>query len=241
MNSDSIYSKQFENVSDFKFDESVANVFPDMIKRSVPGYTSITAMTGMLAAEYAREKSYCYDLGCSLGAASLSMANSINKPDCKIIAVDNSYEMIKKCKQLGEQANCTIPINHLCADISDIKIENASIIVMNFTLQFIKKEKKSALLQKIYNGLLPGGIFILSEKLKFTDLAQQDLLTDLHHIFKRANGYSSLEISQKRTALENVLKSDTVDQHRKRLQQVGFAQAQLWFQCFNFASIVALK
>jgi tRNA (cmo5U34)-methyltransferase len=82
---------------------------------------------------------------------------------------------------------------------------------------------------------------ILSEKIKFADTAEQTLLTDLHLAFKRANGYSELEISQKRSALENVLIPDTLETHQARLQQAGFAQSLQWFQGMNFISLLAVK
>ena len=128
-----------------------------------------------------------------------------------------------------------------CADIRDVTIENASIVVLNFTLQFITLEQREPLLQNIYHGLLPGGVLILSEKLCFTEDTEQQLMTDLHLAFKRANGYSDLEISQKRAALENVLIPETLTTHIERLKRVGFSQASQWFQCFNFASILAIK
>ena len=129
----------------------------------------------------------------------------------------------------------------LCADIRDISIENASVVVLNFTLQFIPTADRLAFLQKINQGLLPGGILILSEKLKFDDNRQNALQTDMHHLFKKAKGYTDLEISQKRTALENVLIPETFGLHQQRLQQAGFSSAEVWFQYFNFASIIALK
>ena len=114
-------------------------------------------------------------------------------------------------------------------------------VVLNFTLQFIEPAERITLLRRIYAGLRPGGILILSEKFRFDDAEVSDLLVELHLDFKRANGYSELEISQKRTLLENVLRADTVASHKARLHQAGFTHADLWFQCFNFGSLVAIK
>ena len=66
------------------------------------------------------------------------------------------------------------------------------------------------------------------------------LLTDLHIAFKRANGYSELEIAQKRSAIENVMKPDSLEEHRERLLAAGFSKVVPWFQCLNFASLIAL-
>lgn len=236
---DSLYSEPLGQISAFAFDDSVAHVFTDMISRSVPGYQTMIAAIGLLAGRFATPNSVCYDLGCSLGAASFAMRQNITVEDCKIIAVDNSQAMLSRFESVLTQTQT--PIELQCADIRDVKIENASIVVLNFTLQFLPVEDREKLLAKIYNGLLPNGALIISEKLAFDDPRQHELQIDLHHEFKKAQGYSELEISQKRTALENVLIPETFATHQNRLKSVGFASAELWFQYFNFASFIALK
>ncbi|NMU06699.1 carboxy-S-adenosyl-L-methionine synthase CmoA, partial [Vibrio parahaemolyticus] len=116
----------------------------------------------------------------------------------------------------------------------DIDIENASVVVLNFTLQFLVPADRRALLEKIYQGLRPGGILILSEKYVFEDKVSNELLIDLHHDFQRANGYSELEISQKRSAIENVMRPDSIAVHKARFAEIGFSSFEVWFQCFNF-------
>jgi tRNA (cmo5U34)-methyltransferase len=128
-----------------------------------------------------------------------------------------------------------------CCNIDAIDITNASIVVLNFTLQFIPLEQRQTIIQSIYDGLLPGGILLLSEKVMFEDEPHQQLLTDLYHNFKRNNGYSNLEIAQKRTALEDFLQPETIDTHKQRLKSAGFASADVWFQCLTFASVIAIK
>jgi tRNA (cmo5U34)-methyltransferase len=238
---DTIYSSPLGHITQFSFDASVAAVFADMVERSVPGYQAIISAIGLLAERFAQDKSVCYDLGCSLGAASFAMAHQIKAPGCRIVAVDNSPAMIERFgKVLGDAAIST-PIDLVCDDIRAISINNASVVVLNFTLQFIPVEDRASFLEKIYQGLLPGGILILSEKLTFDDLQQQQLQIDMHHAFKKAQGYSDLEISQKRTALETVLIPETFGQHQQRLLNAGFSSAEVWFQYFNFASMIALK
>jgi tRNA (cmo5U34)-methyltransferase len=202
-------------------------------------------MTGILSAEFYQKDSNCYDLGCSLGASSLSMAKSINARFKKeealhIIAVDNSQAMLQKAQALVDDVNLSC-IDFICDDINNIDINNASVVVMNFTLQFIAPERRLSLLAKIYQGMKKDGILILSEKLNYSDTDQQQLLIDMHHFFKKANGYSHLEISQKRQTLENVLIPETLEQHKRRLQAIGFKQTEQWFQCFNFSSLIAIK
>jgi len=238
---DSIYAHPLGDIAAFKFDDNVAAVFPDMIQRSVPGYQTIIAAIGLLAGRFARADSQCYDLGCSLGAATFSMLQHIEAPNCRIIAVDNSEAMITRFRSHLQQDTADAPVEIRCADIRDISIENASVVVLNFTLQFIPLADRLSFLRKIYAGMLPGGLLILSEKLCLDDERQQTLQTEMHHTFKRAQGYSELEVSQKRSALENVLIPETFAAHQNRLLEAGFNSAEVWFQYFNFASMLALK
>lgn len=239
---DNIYSKPLSQVDGFTFDEQVVQVFPDMIKRSVPGYEKIIQTIGMITERCALTDTNLYDLGCSLGAATLSMRRAVNnKKGCQIIAVDNSEAMVERCQQYIDAYKSETPVSILCDDICNIKIENASVVVLNFTLQFLTPEKRLVLLTNIYNGLVPGGVLVLSEKFVFEDPISHQLLIDLHLDFKRSHGYSELEISQKRSSLENVLIADTVEQHYERLQKAGFQHNNLWYQCFNFGSIISIK
>jgi len=239
---DNIYNKPLEKVEGFTFDAQVAQVFPDMIKRSVPGYEKMITTIAMITERTAQDNSNLYDLGCSLGAATLSMRGALkNKTGCQIIAVDNSEAMVKRCTETIQAYRSDTPVTVLQDDICNINIENASVVVLNFTLQFLTPDKRLELLTNIYNGLLPGGILVLSEKFVFEDELSHQLLIDLHLDFKRNNGYSELEISQKRSSLENVLIADTVDEHYQRLQAAGFKHNNLWYQCFNFGSIISIK
>lgn len=227
--------------SRFSFDNNVARVFPDMIKRSVPGYGTIVSMTGLLAGRYAAAGSRLYDLGCSLGASSLAMRQNIRQQDCRILAVDNSQAMLERCRSIIDTDTHPTPVELVCSDLQRVTIEQASVVVLNFTLQFIPREQRDEVLARIYRGLLPGGIMVLSEKVTFEDPHLDELNIDLHRQFKRANGYSDLEIARKRNAIENVLLPETLTRHRQRIASAGFTSCDVWFQCFNFASLIALK
>jgi len=238
---DSLYANPLGDVAAFKFDDSVANVFPDMIQRSVPGYGAMISAIGLLAGRFAQDDSQCYDLGCSLGAATLAMREGISSAQCRIIAVDNSEAMVSRFKSNLVSDTSKPSVDIQCEDIRDIDIRQASVVVLNFTLQFVPLEDRLPLLRKIYQGMLPGGILILSEKLAFDNPRQQALQSEMHHHFKKMHGYSELEISQKRSALENVLVPESFKDHRDRLLSAGFESAEIWFQYFNFASMIALK
>lgn len=238
---DNLYATQQDPLTKFIFDEKVADVFPDMVSRSIPGYGTIISQIGMLANRFAGKGTRIYDLGCSLGAATLVMRHSISHTDCRIIAVDNSRAMVQRCLAHIRRDAASIPVCVKQGDILDIRIENASVVLLNFTLQFIAPEKRDQVVKNIFNGLNPDGILILSEKITFSEEDRQVLIDGLYHDFKRFNGYSELEISQKREALESVLIREPEESHIKRLKQTGFRKVEKWFQCFNFVSFMALK
>ena len=237
---DNIFASPLSEIVDFVFDDKVVDVFPDMINRSVPGYGTIINLIGIVAQEYAKPNTKLYDLGCSLGAASLSMRHRLTKEGCEIISVDNAQAMVERLDKILQRDTSQTPVQTIYADIQDIEINNASVVVMNFTLQFIPLEQRKKIMSKIYNGLNKGGCLILSEKLAFAE-AENAIQIDLHHAFKKANGYSDLEVAQKRSALENVLIPETEETHIQRLKETGFTQVFSLFQCFNFASFIAIK
>jgi len=240
MKQDNLFENQ-QQIVDFAFDDTVADVFPDMIRRSVPGYETVISLLGVLAKKYAQNNTRVYDLGSSLGAATLSMHRQTRTLNLKHICIDNSDAMVKRCQSRLARHMPDAELEVLCENIENTEIENASLVVVNFTLQFLKPEARLALLQKIYEGLLPDGVLVLSEKLIFEHSIENELQIDWHHMFKRANGYSDMEVSQKRAALENVMIPDSLEQHQKRLKQAGFVESYQWFQSFNFASLIAIK
>jgi len=238
---DLIYSSPHNKIKDFSFDAQVVEVFPDMIKRSVPGYSTIIETIGQLSQSYVQDNTNVYDLGCSLGSATLAMRKNIQANNCQIIGIDNSSAMIERCQMHINAFKGATPCSIIQGDILETPIENASMVVLNFTLQFIDKEKRQQLINNIAKGLNKGGILVLSEKISHHNEHCHQLLTDLHHDFKRNNGYSDLEIAQKRTALEQVMKPDNLETHFDRFTQAGFSHASTWFQCFNFVSMLAIK
>jgi tRNA (cmo5U34)-methyltransferase len=235
---DRLYAGQGEP-GDFVFDEAVARVFPDMIHRSVPGYAAIVQMIELLAARYAQTGTTLYDLGCSLGAATIALARGSQSTACCVIGVDNAPAMLARARDLTPED--TPGIEWRCADVRETPIANASIVVMNFTQQFLPIADRLGLLRQIHRGLEPGGVLVLSEKIAGADERADSFLTTLHHDFKRCNGYSELEISRKRAALEKVLLPESLETHRARLKDAGFVQVEIWFQCFNFVSLVAFR
>ena len=244
MSEDTIY-KSDRGSEPFRFDDRVARVFPDMLRRSIPGYAASIEAIGSLAARYVRAGSNCYDLGCSLGAAALAMRQGIDAPGCRIVAVDSSPAMIERCKKViaadSSAPDLMTDVDCVLGDIRDIEIANASMVVLNYTLQFIDSVDRDALLRSICRGMNPGGLLVLSEKVVDENPQMEALLVELHHEHKRRNNYSALEISRKRAALENVLVPETVAAHKTRLQTAGVSHSAVWLRYFNFVSIIALR
>jgi len=228
---DNVYREPQRQLVDFAFDESVAGVFPDMIRRSVPGYETVIPLTGLLAARYLQTESRIYDLGCSLGATTLAVLEQIGTTNCEIIAVDNSAAMLEQAQQ-GRTWDARV--SFVQSDVSEMDFNNASVVLMNYLLQFVAPDRRLMLLKNIRKGLRPGGVLILSEK-----LAGDDEFNKVHEAFKLANGYSELEVSQKRTALENVMVPDTLETHLERLAEAGFNNVSTWFRCLNWVSLIA--
>jgi len=225
----------------FRFDQVVAEVFPDMIKRSVPGYNTIIEGIGKIAHKYIQKNSLVYDLGCSLGAATLSIREQVIDRSYQIVGLDNSEAMVNRCLQHLQVYRSNIPTEIVLADILEFKYQPCSFAVLNFTLQFLELKERTRLLEKIYQSLHPGGALILSEKILFDNELTNQTMVDLHHQFKKNNGYSDLEIAQKRAALERFLIPETQQVHLERLNQVGFSRANIWFQHYNFSSFLAVK
>lgn len=235
---DRIFSRQLADVKAFEFDQEVAEVFHDMISRSVPGYSLLLRMIGLYAGIFVTPGSRVYDLGCSLGAASLVISEQAKDSDCRIIAVDNSPAMIDKCRQYGTREG---RIDWLCDDIRRTPLESSSMVILNLTLQFLQPEERPVLLERVFRALDSGGVLVLSEKIVFEDSLEDARMTELYQGYKKTMGYSDLEISQKRNALENVLVPDPGTEHIERLRNLGFAEIYPCFRAFNFVSYLAIK
>lgn len=241
MNRDDLYSTPDGKDGAFEFDEAVARVFPDMLQRSIPGYPETITAIEMLARRHVQAASHCYDLGCSLGAATLAIRRGIEADDCRIIAVDKASAMVNRCRAIVARDKSSVPVEVILADLRDVQIENASLVVMNYTLQFLPPGDRAAAIERIAGGMRDRGVFVLSEKIVDEDPAFDERLVQLHHDFKRRNAYSDLEIARKRAALENVLIPETVGAHVARLRNAGFRHAGVWLRWFNFVSILAIR
>ena len=238
---DTIYRSNNTSIQPFEFNERVVGVFQDMIERSIPGYSLTISMISVMGDKFVQAGSNIYDLGCSLGTVSFAIQQAIQNKKCRIIAVDNSEAMINECCKKNLHEKESIEIDFVLDDLLNIKIINASVVVMNFTLQFIPLEDRKRLIKEIYEGLLPGGVLILSEKVFFNDKNEDEAMIKLHHHMKELNGYEKLEIAGKRKSLEDVLIPEKIESHLDRLKKAGFENTLIWLKCFNFVSMIAFK
>lgn len=247
-NTDRLFGDGRAAPGSFRFDARVARVFDDMIRRSVPGYASTVTFSGWLAGRFAQPGTACYDLGCSLGATLLACSDAIAEAlgeeqaaTVQLFGVDNAEAMLAGCRQRLERLLGARMPTLIEADLRQLELLPSSVIILNWTLQFVPPDDRSALLQRIHDALVSGGVLILSEKVVDEDARCQNLLEELHLDFKRAQGYSELEIAAKRSAIEQVLIPETLASHRRRLQTIGFDAVLTWQRQLNFASLLAVK
>lgn len=229
-------------IADFQFSAEVAEVFDDLQSRSVPFYAEMQRMIGELAADVVVPGSRVYDLGCSIGTTFLQLDRAVT-PEATFVGIDNSEEMLKKCREnLAQRGFSSRPLELLCADLNQgVHVENASLALMVLTLQFIRPLNRDLLLADVFDGLRSNGALIMVEKVLGEDSHFNRLFIKYHYDLKRRNGYSDTEISQRREALENVLIPYKFLENRDLLLRTGFRYVDVFFKWYNFCGIVALK
>ena len=241
LGSDKVFADSNASVNDFRFDQKVAKVFDDMVSRSVPYYTEMQRMTGELVAEFAKPGTNLYDIGCST-ATTLLLLDDIVDPAVKFIGYDNSPEMLEKARTKITETGTKREFDLITADLHQpFSIENASVVSMILTLQFLRPLHREKVVQNIYDGLNKDGCFVLIEKVTSEDTIFNRLFIKNYYDFKRRNGYSEIEISQKREALENVLIPYRMDENFDMLKRVGFKTMEVYFRWYNFCAIIAIK
>ena len=236
MTRDRLY-RQADAPHPFVFDERVAAVFPDMIRRSVPGYGDTLALTRLVAARFARPRTRLYDLGCAVGDSAVALAEGARAAGVEVIAVDKAPSMIAAARARLDGRHGP-PIHLLCADLRAVRVRRASVVALNYTLQFVPVDERTAVLTEARAGLVPGGALLLSEKMALDD--PEGLLANLHADWKRANGYSDQEVARKRAALEEVLVPEPQAAHEARLRAAGFRRVYCLARRLQFVTLLAL-
>ncbi len=240
-NLDKVFSEEIKKPSDFKFGATVANAFDDMVERSVPFYNEIQRMIIELAAEHAIANTNVIDLGCSTGTTMIGL-NPFVDENIKFIGIDDSDEMLKKCNLKLKEADFKRDYDLVLGDLhQEVKIENASVVILCLTLQFVRPIYREKLLKRIFDGLVPGGVLIISEKVLAEDSLFNRNFIKYYYDYKRRNQYSEMEISQKREALENVLIPYKLSENITMLREAGFSHTETFFKWYNFSGFIAIK
>lgn len=237
---DRLFLDEGQAPQEFRFDEAVARVFPDMLRRSIPGYSTLLQLIGVLARQVVKSDTHVYDLGCSLGAVTLSIRHALGARNVQLVALDNSPAMVQRCQDLISADSGTCPVEVVLGDITSLSLQKSSLVVSNFTLQFAPPEARLGILEVIAESLIPGGALVLSEKTLPSDPDHNHFFTETHDTFRESNGYSRLEMSRKREALERVLLPDSTEKHLARMRAAGLEPVE-WFRCLHFVSWVAKK
>jgi tRNA (cmo5U34)-methyltransferase len=238
---DVVFREEIQKVSDFKFGTTVANVFDDMVNRSVPFYEEFQRMLGELAADHAQPGTDVYDLGCSTGTTLIHMDSLVNN-NIRFIGIDDSLQMLEKCDRKLREFGFTRPFELRVADLNQrVDVSNASVVVLCLTLQFVRPLYREKLLKNIYDGLVPGGTLLLVEKILAEDSNMNRDFIKYYYDMKRRHQYSEMEIAQKREALENVLIPYKLSENILMLRDTGFETIETFFKWYNFAGIIAVK
>ncbi|MCK5872636.1 MAG: carboxy-S-adenosyl-L-methionine synthase CmoA [Methylococcales bacterium] len=240
-NKDNVFDEKILKTEDFKFDATVANVFDDMVNRSVPFYGEMQRMMAEQAADYAQIGTDVYDLGCSTGTTLIGMNTAVAK-NIRFIGLDDSPKMLDKCQKKLTEAKFERPFELRTTDLNkEIEISNASVVILCLTLQFVRPINRERLLKNIYKGLNKGGVLILIEKILAEDATSNRDFIKYYYNHKRRNNYSEMEISQKREALENILIPYKLSENSTLLHETGFDHCEVFFKWYNFSGLVAVK
>jgi len=233
--------REAQPVADFTFGEKVASVFDDMLDRSVPSYQEIQRMIAEMAADFAVDGTNVYDLGCSTGNTMLNMDASVG-PGVTFVGIDYSEEMLKRCRQKLAERGLRHKYELNCADLNQgVCIQNASMVLMVLTLQFVRPLYRDTLIKGILQGLNESGCLILVEKVLGEDSVFNRFFIKYYYDLKKRHGYSEMEIANKREALENVLVPYKLMENREMLLRAGFRYCDVFFKWYNFCGMIAVK
>jgi tRNA (cmo5U34)-methyltransferase len=240
---DRLFAERREQIHDFNFGSETAAVFDDMLDRSVPFYGEIQRMIGELSGDFAVNGTSIYDLGCSTANTLLAIGSHLTPDlDVRFVGIDYSEEMLAKAEQKLARSRFPWRYELRRQDLNDsISVDNASVVVMMLTLQFVRPLNREALVSVLHQGLNHNGCLILVEKVLGEHTTFNRLFIDHYYAMKKRKGYSEIEISQKREALENVLVPYHLNENLRLLRRCGFQHTDVFFKWYNFCGIVAIK
>lgn len=242
MKKDEVFAGTAARASDFVFNKEVAEVFDDMLIRSVPFYLEQQSMIKELARKFFQKSTNLYDMGSSLGTTLINMSKEIGEEATHLIGYDNSMPMIERATARIKQEGLDRRIKLLCQDLNEeVPLENASVVTICWTMQFVRPLQREKLVKQIYNALVKDGALIITEKILTNHTDMNRLFIEFYYNFKKRNGYSDEEIVRKREALENVLIPYRIDENIELYKRCGFNQVETFFQWYNFAGFLCVK
>lgn len=226
---------------DFTFNDRVAEVFDDMLHRSIPHYQTVIDGMAQLISRHSLSGTIIYDLGCSTGATLLELCRCLPADRFRYAGIDNASPMLEKARKKSAMFGKSNLIEFHEEDITTCALPSAAAVICNYTMQFLRPMHRLDFVRRIYDALPEDGLFFLSEKtISHAKRLNRDFI-DIYHSFKRNQGYSELQIAAKREALENVLIPFSLEENISLLREVGFAEIEAYFKWFNFTAIIALK
>ncbi len=244
MSKDQVFAGSAARASDFEFNKEVADVFDDMLARSVPYYREQQSLMQQIARKFYVPGTCVYDLGCSTGVTLINMARALG-PQARLIGYDYSKPMLEKAQNNIAQAGLAEQIELRQGDFNDsldkIELQNASVVTICWTLQFVRPLWRDRLIKWINQGTVTGGALVCMEKILTNSSDMNRYFIDFYYEYKSHNGYSPEEILRKREALENVLIPYRTDENFELFRRNGYNTVETCFQWFNFAGYLCVK
>ena len=244
MSKDQVFAKSEARSSDFEFNKEVADVFDDMLARSEPYYREQQSLMQQIARKFYIPGTSVYDLGCSTGVTLINMAKTLG-PEVRLVGYDFSKPTLEKARNNIAQAGVSGQIELHEGDFNDvlekIELENASVVTLCWTLQFVRPLWRDRFIKWINSGTVAGGALICMEKILTNSSDMNRYFIDFYYEYKARNGYSPEEILRKREALENVLIPYCTDENFELFRRNGYSSVETCFQWFNFAGYLCVK
>jgi len=241
---DQIFTSSAAHGKDFVFNKEVAAVFDDMLNRSIPFYREQQSLILQIARKFYIPGTVVYDLGCSTGLTLINLARTLG-PDVRMVGYDSSPHMLEKARENIGQAGLADHIELRQGDfngsLDDIELQEASVVTLCWTLQFVRPLWRDSLVKWINRGTVPGGTLICMEKVLTNSSDMNRYFIDFYYEFKAQMGYTSEEIRRKREALENVLVPYRTDENVELFRRNGYSTVETCFQWFNFAGYLGVK
>ena len=224
---------QIDGAKNSEFSFNTITSFDDHIAKSIPQYELMIESVVRMSDYFKDEKKVVYDVGTSTGKL-LKYFKRANNYQGKLVGIDN-------CSNLLPNSDSGITfINHDL--MKPFTFNDACIVYSLYTMQFLPKEYRQAVLQSIYDGLVDGGALFISEKVYCYTGMFQDIFTSSYYDYKRQS-FTEKEIWDKERSLRTMLKPNTHDENMQLLMKVGFEQDKItmFYKYFGFEGLVCVK